>query len=261
MFKIFLCLKSFSRVYQIYNHLRLAAQNPGCTSGWVIKCLWKSDQMDHHELGGSRGGGGGISFKPDHNDSFPRLTAATWRGSCSSSEQQRCRVSAPSRAPRSPLALRAPLRCPRSSTHPLTLPFFSPPLLFFFLFFYPCAPVPVNLNVSVQVEIIHANQRHWLPVLDSQRELSFRRSLVHSCSSHYIFPLLQNYCMYTVTERTQFTATAAWLYLQLSLKGDLPSITLAKVGSLILLKTCNASSVCSLSDPTIMMHIVVRIRS
>lgn len=75
------------------------------------------------------------------------------------------------------------------------------------------------------------------------------------------FPLLQNCCMYTVTERTQFTATAAWFYLQLSLKGDLPSISLNKVGSLILLKTCNASSVCSLSDPTIMTCIVVRIRS
>lgn len=55
------------------------------------------------------------------------------------------------------------------------------------------------------------------------------------------FPLLQNCCMYTVTERTQFTATAAWLYLQLFFFffiKELTSICLFKVGSLILLKTC-----------------------
>ncbi|KYO36811.1 hypothetical protein Y1Q_0020852 [Alligator mississippiensis] len=40
---------------------------------------------------------------------------------------------------------------------------------------------------------------------------------------------IQNCCMYTVTERTQFTATAAWFYLQLSVKGDLPSVCLVKV--------------------------------
>lgn len=159
-------------------------------------------------------------------------------------------TSEPSQAPRSPvffLFLSFCLLLFLLFALSLTLPFF--------------ATVPVNLNVSVQVEIIHANQSHWLPVLDSQRELSFRRSLVHSCSSHYIFPLLQNCCMYTVTERTQFTATAAWFYLQLSVKGDLPSVCLVKVGSLILLKTCNTSTVFSLSDATIVMHIVVSIRS
>lgn len=51
------------------------------------------------------------------------------------------------------------------------------------------------------------------------------------------FPLLQNCCMYTVTERTQFTTTAAWLYLQLFFIKELTSICLFKVGSLILLKT------------------------
>lgn len=194
--------------------------------------------MDHQKLGGAGGQGGKIGFKLDRNDSFPHLTRVTWRGSCSSSEPRLC----PSR--------RLQPSAPISALLPRSPPLRSPPLThllspgFSLFFFYPCAPVPVNLNVSVQVEIIHANQRHWLPVLDSQRELSFRRSLVHSCSSHYIFPLLQNCCMYTVTERTQFTATAAGFYLQLSLKGDLPSISLTKVGSLILLKTCNASSVC-----------------
>lgn len=51
------------------------------------------------------------------------------------------------------------------------------------------------------------------------------------------FPLLQDRCMYTVTERTQFTATAAWLSLQFFfLIKELTSICLFKVGSLILLK-------------------------
>lgn len=45
-------------------------------------------------------------------------------------------------------------------------------------------------SVSVQVEIIHANQEQWLSMPGSQRGLSLRRSLVHSRSSHYIFPLI-----------------------------------------------------------------------
>lgn len=139
--------------------------------------------MDHQKLGGSEGegGGGGICSKLAHNDSVPRLTAVTWRGSCSSSESGSASSSVSSPAPLSSLSS-APLA--PSLTHLLFLFFLSPSLLLF----YPRAPLPVDLNVSVQVEIIHANQRHWLPVLDSQRELSFRRSLVHSCSSHYIFP-------------------------------------------------------------------------
>ena len=71
----------------------------------------------------------------------------------------------------------------------------------------------------------------------SQRGLRLRRSLVHGRSSHYIFPLLRSCRMYTVTERTQFTATAAWLYSQLFFIKELTSICLFKVGSLILLKT------------------------
>ena len=45
-------------------------------------------------------------------------------------------------------------------------------------------------SVSVQVEIIHANQEQWFSMPGSQRGLSLRRSLVHSRSSHYIFPLI-----------------------------------------------------------------------
>lgn len=146
--------------------------------------------MDHQKLGEIRGRrreeGGEVCSKLAHNDSVPRLTAVTWRGSCSSSESGSASSSETSPAPGSSRLLAPPRSPPLPSLlHSLTYSSFSPssPLLF-----YPRAPLPVDLNVSVQVEIIHANQRHWLPVLDSQRELSFRRSLVHSCSSHYIFP-------------------------------------------------------------------------
>lgn len=69
-------------------------------------------------------------------------------------------------------------------------------------------------SVSVEVEIIHANQEQWLSMLGSQDSAWGGHSFT-AAPPIIFFPLLQNCCMYTVTERTQFTASAAWLYLQL----------------------------------------------
>lgn len=77
------------------------------------------------------------------------------------------------------------------------------------------------------------------------------------------FPLLQNCCMYTVTERTQFTATAAWLYLQLFFffyKGTYLHLSFQGRKSDSSKDLCNASTVCSLSNVTWMLYIVAGIR-
>lgn len=75
------------------------------------------------------------------------------------------------------------------------------------------------------------------------------------------FPLLQNCCMYTVTERTQFTSTAAWLYLQLFFyKGTYLHLSFQGRKSDSSKDACNASTVCSLSNVTWMLYIVSGIR-
>lgn len=97
---------------------------------------------------------GEICYQLGHNDSFSHLAAVTWRGSCSSSEVQLCLCCVPRWA--------SALLCSSLlSFAPALLPsftYFSSPQPPPFFFFNLCAPVPVNLNVSVQVEIIHANQ-------------------------------------------------------------------------------------------------------
>lgn len=79
------------------------------------------------------------------------------------------------------------------------------------------------------------------------------------------FPLLQDCCMYTVTERTQFTATAAWLSFQLFFffffnKGTYLHLSFQGRKSDSSKDARNASAVCSLSNVTWMLYVVAGIR-
>ena len=131
--------------------------------------------------------------------------------------------------------------------------------------FHLFAIVPVQFkcicSVSVQVEIIHANQEQWFSMPGSQRGLSLRRSLVHSRSSHYIFPLIAEllyvysdwkdsiYCNCCLALLTTFFYKGT--YLHLSFQGRKSDSSK---------DVCNASTVCSLSNVTWMLYIVAGIR-
>lgn len=93
-------------------------------------------------------------------------------------------------------------------------------------------------SVSVQVEIIHANQEQWFSVLGSQRGLSLRRSLAPSRSSHYIFPLIAELLYVYSDWKDSIYCNCCLALLTTFFIKELTSICLFKVGSLILLKTC-----------------------
>lgn len=174
----------------------------------------------------------------------------TWRGSCSSSETQFCKNQL-IHALRSRVCFSFSLSC--AAPHSFTLP-------------SSCHCASSILRVSApylfkgrkSMQISSSGFQCVAPREDS------------ACGGHSFtaappitfFPLLQDRCMYTVTERTQFTATAAWLSLQFLFlnKGTYLHLSFQGRKSDSSKDARNASTVCSLSNVIWMLFVVAGIR-